>query len=165
MKPPEWLVMSANGVRCLRCGKVEPMPLPMPADAFGPWSEYAGAVHQHCKDTGRVDAAATSVGEWFHGHDTGVSSLATYRHMMLIPRLNRYSNYPSDPSDFGRCYRLLKIEPSWRARIGEMAQYGKEWAALVDAWDELTAMYEEAIASGAKMATGMYERMKELTKT
>jgi hypothetical protein len=158
--------MSDGGARCERCGKAEPMPLPMPADAFTPWCEFVGAVHRGCKDTGRVDVAAQSVGDWIHGHDTGISSKAIYRHMMGIPRDDRdwrFGNYPLDPSDFGRCYRLLQIAPNWRNRIGEMAKYGKQWAALAGAWDELTAMWETVIESKAKLAPELYDRMKELT--
>ena len=163
-KAPAWLVMGDGGVRCLRCGKSEPMPVPMPLDAFGPWVAYQGALHRGCPDTGRVDAPATSVVDWFNGHDTGTSSKAIYRHMMGYTRERApFGTHPHDPSDFGRCYRLLALEPRWRARIGEMAQYSKAWAALAGAWDELTAMYEAVIDSGAKDATELSHRMKDLT--
>lgn len=163
-KVPEWVVMGDGGARCLRCGKAEPMRIPMPVDAFGAWGAYVGALHAKCADTGRVDPTPSSVEEWVNGHDTGISSKAIYRHMMGIapdPR-ERFGDYPRDPSDFGRCYRLLALAPSWRARIGEMASHGKEWAALAGTWDELTAMWEEVVASKAKFAGAMYDRMQAL---
>lgn len=164
-KIPNWLVMADTGARCTRCGKVEPMPKPMYADAFMPWCEYLGAVHRRCKDTGRVDEPPRSLAEWIHGHDTGISSKAIYRHMMgHTSERSTWGTHPHDPSDFGRCYRLLALEPSWRARIGEMAQYSKAWAALAGAWGELTAMYEAVIGSGAQHAPELYHRMKALTK-
>lgn len=160
---PAWIVMAENGVRCQRCGRVEPMPQPMPADAFQPWTEYVGAVHRACKDTGRVDPTPASVHEWWTGHDTGTSSKAIYRHMMGYTReRSTWGTHPHDPDDFGRCYRLLNLAPEWRARISEMAEYSKAWAGLAGAWDELTMMYESALVSGTNRAEAMYLRMKEL---
>lgn len=81
--------------------------------------------------------------EWIVSDDTGVSSKAIWAHMMdakVTPK--PWGSYPHDPADFGRCYRLLKRFPAWRSRIGEMAQYGEEWAALAGAWDELEALFE-----------------------
>lgn len=156
MTTPSWLVLANNGLRCQRCGKVEPMPLPMPVDGFTPWCEYIGAVHKGCPDTGRLDMPAASVREWIDGPDTGISSKAIYRHMMGLHEDNMWgAGHPTDPSDFGRCYRLLKLEPSWRARIREMAKYGPEWAALTEAWDELTSMYERRTSAGTTGQPGM----------
>jgi|GEM_PF-3496553 len=169
---PAWVVMCDGGVRCTRCGKAEAMPLPMPADAFGPWCQYVGALHKTCQDTGRRDPDAKSVDEWWKGHDTGISSRAIYRRMMGYPRTREaFGDCPADPDDFGRCYRLLLIAPEWRARIGEMSANGKQWARLAEHWDELTAMYE-AIgweASGRTSwnkaaAVKMYDRMKQLER-
>ena len=36
---------------------------------------------------------------------------------------------------------LLDAVPEWRARLGEMAKVGPEWAALVERWAELEALY------------------------
>ena len=165
-KTPDWLVMVDGGCRCLRCGKPEPMPVPMPVDAFTPWVAYLGALHRGCQDTGRVDVPAQRVEEWITGHDTGTSSKAIYRHMMGYTRERAtFGTHPHDPADFGRCYRLLQIAPNWRNRIGEMAEYSKAWASLAGAWDELTAMYEAVVESGAKDARALYDRMHELVRT
>ena len=155
---PGWLVMAGGGARCLRCGKIELMQLPMPMEAFGPWCEYAGAVHASCKDTGRIDVPPKSVKEWIAGPDTGTSSKAIYRHMQGLPPDD--AGYPRDPSDFGRCYRLLALAPEWRGRIKEMARYGREWRSLSFAWDELTALWEKE--SVGKLAPKLYARMHEL---
>ena len=164
-KVPAWVVLAntahTGGLRCLRCGVFVPMPSPMPADAFGPWTEYVGVSHQHCRDTGRSDAPATTVDEWYRGFDTGTSSKAIYRQMQRFPQLDPHS-WPRDPDDFGRCYRLLALAPEWRARIVEMAQHGPEWRALGLAWDELTALYEEELPSG--ICPKLYARMHELTR-
>jgi hypothetical protein len=85
---------------------------------------------------------------WIAGNDVGMSSKAIWSHMMLgeaIARGDKFgAAHPHDADDFGRCYRLLFIQPSWEARLGEMAQYSAEWAALVAEWPRLKAMYEEA---------------------
>src|SRR3990167_6136371 len=128
-KIPAWMTMADGGARCLRCGGCEAAPFPMPVDAFAPWCEYFGAKHAACKDTGRVDTPAASVEEWRGGWDTGISSVAIYSHMMGLPQDSQFGpGYPRDPDDFGRCYRLLKVAPEWRERIGEMATYPPHFA-------------------------------------
>ena len=103
---------------------------------------------------------------WIAGDDTGSSSKAIWAHMMGIEKRGAAADYPRDPDDFGRCYRLLALLPLWRLRIGEMARYGPAWAVLAGAWDELTALWEEEIGPGAERRYGrapkLYARMKEL---
>lgn len=98
---------------------------------------------------------------WVTNGDTGISSMAIWAVMMGRPAERRhFGNTPSDPSDFGRCYRLLKVMPSWRARLPEVAAKFPTWAPLVEAWDELTALYEEELPKGR--APKLYARMQEL---
>lgn len=95
--------------------------------------------------------------DWIAGDDTGCSSRAIWAHMSGAKRRVSASDYPHDPSDFGRCYRLLALVPEWRPRIAEMAVYGPHWAALVGVWDDLEAMYETALDT-----VGPYGRAQEL---
>lgn len=75
---------------------------------------------------------------------------------------------PSDPSDFLRCYWLLKLAPEWKSRLPELAAACPRWYGLVSAWDELESMLEEAwpesCASGGYSveppALAMYARMR-----
>jgi len=109
---------------------------------------------------------------WVAGPDTGMSSRAIWAHMMGATPAKEWGGvaYPADPDDFGRCYRLLCLMPEWRARMGEMARYGRVWAALSGAWDELSWLYETEIGSGQDTAHGyfgksapmLYERMRAL---
>lgn len=78
---------------------------------------------------------------WAVGRDTGASSQAIMQTMTDGPPRDGYC-YPHDSDDFGRCYRLLAIIPEWRPRIGEMANVGREWAALAERWDDLEALYQ-----------------------
>lgn len=101
--------------------------------------------------------------QWPLCGDTGISSRAIYAHMMGLPQDGTWgAGEPSDPSDFGRCYRLLHAPwaQGWRSRIGEMAKYPR-WAGLAAAWDELEALYVEELAKGDE-APKLYKRMTEL---
>lgn len=104
--------------------------------------------------------------EWLASDDTGLSSRAILAHLTgdpVVAAMNKYHwDYPRDPSDFGRCVRLLDIEPSFRACIGEMANICPEWAALATHWGELEALYSEELAEGTGKSPRLYKRMREL---
>lgn len=98
--------------------------------------------------------------DWLTNGDTGISSLTIY-HVITGRRVD-WTGWPADPSDFGRCYRLLKIMPSWRARLTEVAtRYPKTpWTNLIASWDDVQALYEEELPAGT--APKCYALMKEL---
>ena len=142
--------------------------LPLPADQIG---KLAKARCPACnskdvligpqpKETGDGDWQA-----WIRNGDTGVSSETIWSVMTGCPV--RYADIPYDPSDFGRCYRLLKIMPSWRARLPKVAERYPKWGPMVEAWEELTALYEDELANGPiergeRSAPKTYKRMLEL---
>lgn len=98
---------------------------------------------------------------WLGNDDTGISSETIWSVMMgQQPRPRWYPGTPRDPSDFGRCYRLLQVMPEWRPRLREVAEKYHEWRPLVEHWDELSALYEEELPR--KTAPKLYKRMKEL---
>jgi hypothetical protein len=114
--------------------------------------------------------------EWLLSGDTGSSSETICMVMTesSAPK-GRYGNPPSDNSDFGRCYRLLKHFPEWRSRLKEVAKRFPAWRPYVDAWNELTALYEsycdplghvtDALYKANKAtAKKMYERMKAVER-
>lgn len=104
--------------------------------------------------------------QWVVSGDTGISSKAIWAHMQGIGPEKRWPwTWPSDPSDFGRCHRLLKFIPEWRDRIEEMGQYGPEWKALVEHWAELEAMFAVECVGDSWSAPLMYDRMKELERS
>lgn len=77
---------------------------------------------------------------WLLSSDTGSSSIAICAHM--IGEKPKYDfDAPSDPSDLGRCLRLLDIFPEWKPRIPEMAAHGPAWAGLVKQWDTIVDLY------------------------
>src|SRR3972149_8048417 len=90
--------------------------------------------------------------DWLHGIDTGISSKAIVSIMENVPveLVNGRWGYgdPLDPADLGRCIRLLEIMPDYRARLPEMSAVSPQWAALVNHWDELAALYHEEWPAG-----------------
>ena len=185
MSKVTWLVMGPEPhfAHCTRCGGTVPKPtLPAPIDLVVGWTNAATKMHQHCKpnpnakmpDTRtQVDGAAPlhqRAMAWISGPDTGISSKAIWRVMQgVVPEQRAFGCYPSDPDDFGRCYRLLELIPEWRPRIAEMAGVSDTWKALSVAWDELETLWRtEGNGTGDPPAgtrmNKLYERMKELTR-
>ncbi len=81
------------------------------------------------------------IGEWLMSDDTGTSSKTIVAALNGLAPL-RYADVPHDPDDFGRCYRLLLLFPEYRERLPEVARRHPKWGPMIDAWDELTSMYE-----------------------
>ena len=73
--------------------------------------------------------------EWVSGPDTGISSIAIWRHIMGLPRVGLL-DWPRDADDFARCRLLLDMMPEWCAL--EMAQYGPEWARCARELEDLS---------------------------
>lgn len=114
----------------------------------------------HPKPTPEGEARA-----WIDNGDTGLSSETIWSVLSgwRVPRASWHADVPHDPADFGRCYRLLQVMPAWRARLPEVAVAYPQWAPLVDAWDELTALYEAEVPDGTGRAPRLYARLQELT--
>lgn len=104
--------------------------------------------------------------QWMAGDDTGASSKAICAHMLGAVNVDPAA-YPHDGDDLGRCLRLLALVPEWTPRIGEMAQRGPYWAALVPRWAELTALLAEETGPGFERygrAPRTYKLMQEILK-
>lgn len=100
--------------------------------------------------------------KWLLSGDTGSSSKAICAHMSGAGSSDMCS-YPSDPSDLGRCLRLLELVPEWNARIGEMAQYSPGWAGLITEWLALTELMKNEVGihwEKGKSAPETYKAMK-----
>lgn len=101
--------------------------------------------------------------DWIVSGDTGLSSEAIWATMVGAKR--KWSSYPHDPADLGRCLRLLRLMPRWRKRLDEMRQHGPAWAALVEHWDDLEALMDEEVGidwSKGDRAGMTYKRMREI---
>lgn len=106
----------------------------------------------------------TRVAKWISGDDTGMSSQAICAHMLSDEAIEIQSHaYPRDPSDLGRCLRLLAIIPEWSGRIHEMRSHGAYWSALVDHWDEMAQAMADEVGidwSKGRSAPKTYALMK-----
>jgi len=98
--------------------------------------------------------------EWIVGRDTGTSSKTIWSVMQGVTP--EHASTPSDPDDFGRCYRLLRLIPEWRHNLRLVALTYPQWAPLVREWDALTAMFEKGERTHWQPPYVMYERMKRL---
>jgi hypothetical protein len=105
--------------------------------------------------------------EWIKGPDTGMSSLTIMS--VLSEKYHQpgrhevRGEYPLDPDDFGRCYRLLERFPEWRKRLAEVAAKYPKWKPLVDAWGELEELWRKESPTGT--CKQLYKRMRELRGT
>lgn len=110
--------------------------------------------------------------QWLRGTDTGTSSQTIFsvlcrpdlRHAAVAGRFR--PDVPSDPSDFGRCYRLVR-EFKWRDRLPEVAKVHPSWAPIVERWDTMAEHYAYATRPGVHKTakeenlTCLYDLLKE----
>jgi len=97
--------------------------------------------------------------EWLKSGERGVSS-ETILSVMEDINVVMHRSHPYDPSDFYRCCLLLESVPEYRARLNEMALVSKEWAILVEHWDELESLLKTEMETGYAPKT--YEKMQRL---
>ena len=106
--------------------------------------------------------ATNVIGDWLVSDDTGLSSKAIAS-VILTGRCatGRKYHHPLDPSDFGRCLRLMRELPyGTGGTVGVLAGHSKEWKAVIENWEELEKLYDEELPSGK--GSKLYARMKEL---
>ncbi len=155
------VVPGGGGFRCLHCGEEQALAYPI---AIPIWTAAAKAfegMHKRCKPSERGAARMryTNADEWMASWDTGVSSrtiFATFKGYGL----DGGPGVPHDPDDFGRCYRLLKVAPEWRANLRRVAERYPAWVGLVAHWDRLESLYEEEFPTGS--APRLYALMQEI---
>lgn len=147
-------------VHCSDCAH-EWVPIYLPAPIPDVVKATKGIICPYCRGKNiypGIKPKPTSEGDaerWIVNGDTGTSSITIWSVMRGVRPKN--ADVPYDPDDFGRCYRLLKVMPAWRGRLSEVADAYPKWRPLVEAWDELTALYEEELPSGWLPKT--YNRM------
>lgn len=97
---------------------------------------------------------------WAMGDDKGLSSETIFAVMTGV-NYNR-SMTPSDPSDFGRCYRLLQKFPQWKKRLHEVSYRYSSWKPFVENWSKLEELWEEEAKNGFLSCPKLYKLMQEL---
>jgi predicted ATPase len=149
----EHFAMAKNYVACLHCGvrqdflPVQGLPCTVKAlkaaallvDDF--YDRHAKCA---CTAASPLVQLERDEHEWARGLFVGESSATIFKAMTGRWPAGHMgeASLPYDSGDFGRCHRLLLVKPEWRARLGEVAAKYQDWAPLVSAWDELTALYE-----------------------
>lgn len=153
-------VPGGGGFRCLRCGEEQALAYPIAMPIWAAAAKAFEGMHERCKPSERGAARMryASADEWYASWDTGISSrtiFATFRGYGL----DGGPGVPHDPDDFGRCYRLLKVAPDWRANLRRVAER-HSGVGLVAHWDRLEALYEEELPTGS--APRLYALMQEI---
>ncbi len=67
---------------------------------------------------------------------------------------------PSDTSDFGRCYRLVKAVPELREHFPKIGKMVPPFKGILTNWDSLCELYLRDLPDGRSDA--LYRRIKEL---
>ncbi len=156
---------------CTRCGEGLSVNLPQRMEVIIAVMAAFAKAHSSCVEGDYHPKPPMTPEEWAVSRDTGTSSKTIYS--AITGRKIDRIGIPYDPDDFGRCYRLLKLFPAWRKELDKVAVLCPRWKPFVEAWDELTALYEAAgwheftpfngSTGNPKMDNGkMYKRMNEL---
>ncbi len=159
----EWVVVGgADGelAHCTRCGNALRVNMPQPLEIVVACGKAFVKMHSNCKPGKYIAPVPKTVREWRKGRDTGISSETIYEVFMGEGGPESGACFPWDPSDFGRCYRLLQLAPEWRKNLHKVAERYPDWGPLVREWDILSSLYEEELPKNR--APKLYKRMKEL---
>lgn len=104
--------------------------------------------------------------EWLNSHDTGISSESmVYAALGLTP--SRDWDAPYDPSDLGRCLRMLEKLPWVREKAfsGSALTGHRRWKIAIAHWDEMARMMADEVGISwekGQSAPKTYEFMKKV---
>ncbi|MEN7527943.1 hypothetical protein [Cupriavidus sp. DL-D2] len=98
------------------------------------------------------------IGNWLRSHDTGVSSETMLA--IFLGATKGDFDAPHDPSDFGRCLRLMKAVPEIRDAFPRIAKKVPQFAGILREWDALAKIYRRDKPTGR--SDELYRRIKEL---
>lgn len=136
------IAMHAASATCVPCAAVVAAELQVKRHERGPVPKNLSAYY-----------------DWADGPDSGISSRTIVRAITGAHVLERWEPSPPwDDDDFGRCSRVLKRFPELRPQLHKVAEAHPAWRTLVDAWDELEALYETNLGR-------LRERLEELRRT
>lgn len=147
---------------CTRCGDGLTINLPQRFEIVTACMNAFVEIHKTCKPGSYHPKPVTTPEAWAVGRDTGTSSLTIYHVMTGKPSHHSSYSIPWDPSDFGRCYRLLQLFPLWRGRLHEVAVKFPQWAPMVREWDRMEKLYERDLESGK--SDELYKLMRDLAE-
>lgn len=105
---------------------------------------------------------------WIVGGDVGMSSKTIWMFMSGLSVDEDQISHPYDPSDLGRCLRLLELIPEWKPRIIDLGSLSPSWSALAARWHELDASMRSEVGidwEKAKSAPVTYKLMKSILES
>ncbi len=146
---------------CERCGKGLNLVMPIEIGIFVAASKAFEKIHRKCQPGKYHEKPTTTLSEWLAGRDTGTSSKTLYAASTGV-RMDHY-DIPYDPSDFGRCYRLVKAFPQVRDGFRNLKHLCPKWVPFAEHWDELAALYEEELPAGE--LPKLYKHLQKLRRT
>ena len=92
---------------------------------------------------------------WLQSGMRGTSSEAMFSAISGLRISSYIKSHPLDPSDFSRCYHLIKLVPEWKQELRKVAALSQTWKNIIDNWDKLCEMLENK-------ASGMYDFMESI---
>lgn len=111
--------------------------------------------------------AQKQLGNWLLNGNTGVSSNTMAAIALGANELHDHDitdgcglDAPHDPSDFGRCYRLVLAVPEIREHFPRIGKKVKQFAGIIREWDALVWIYERDKPKGE--SPELYRRIREL---
>ncbi|WP_175994841.1 hypothetical protein [Burkholderia vietnamiensis] len=104
------------------------------------------------------EKALKQIGNWLLSGDTGLSSETMAA--IALGATKKAGIAPYDPSDFGRCYRLVKKVPEIRKAFPRIAKRVKTFSGIINDWDALCEIYERDLPTGRN--EDLHRRIKEL---
>jgi hypothetical protein len=155
---------------CLHCGGEYTLRMPIGIPEMTKKIEAFNELHGDCLEFWTEPKADPNkkVEEraywWMLNGEVGMSSKTIWSVMMGMGISKR--DYPHDPGDFSRCYKLLEAIPEWKSQLNRLKPVSKQWSNLVENWDRLTEMYEQNVNEEWKNVDeiGMHVLMDTLTE-
>lgn len=92
--------------------------------------------------------------DWLAHGRRGLSSNSMVKHLTGIPtektgaRWDGELSHPYDPDDLDRCLALLDQVPTLRPLLKSMRTASKQWAALIDNWEEIEQSHLAEVGLG-----------------
>lgn len=156
---------------CSNCGGEHNLPYPLPVKELTDKIDAFNLLHKDCPKSWAGPTVDINKKEneralwWIANGERGLSSETMWN--CFMGSKNFVVNYPYDPDDFKRCYKLLNTVPEWKTRMHELKSLCPQWNNLVNNWDKLTEMFEKNVREDwiNYKEVGMYNFMQKLLKT
>jgi hypothetical protein len=107
-----------------------------------------------------VERKERTVVKWLAGNDTGISSRSLA--FEFLGERAHDIDAPADPSDLGRCLRLIALVPEIRACVDSLGAKHPRWKHAAENWDRWAESMADEVGidwSKGHIATKTYRLM------